>query len=62
MKLYELLRNSTFQLVDDPEKTDYVLETIDGMYSRCYYKEHKDRGVIHIAAYTEVTQGEVPNI
>ena len=62
MKLYELQRKSTFQIIGDLDKTDYVLEKIDGMYSRCYYKEHEDRGVIHIAAWTEVNQIEVPNI
>lgn len=54
MKLYELPRNSKFQIVDggtDFVAKTYLLKHIDGMYSYCY----DDKGeVVHIAAFADV--------
>ena len=51
MKLYELKRNSYFIINDDPNKEVFLLESIDGMYSRCY---NSDEELIHLAAFTDV--------
>jgi hypothetical protein len=54
VKLYELPRNSKFQIVDggtDYVKRTYTLKHIDGMYSYCYDSEGK---VAHIAAFADV--------
>jgi len=52
MKLYELPRNTKFTIDSDPEAGVFLLESIDGMYSRCYTSEGT---LVHIAAYTVVT-------
>lgn len=47
MKLYELKRGSKFKL----HGVEYTLETIDGMYSRCF---DVDGNLYHFGANTEV--------
>ena len=47
MKLYELAHGSRFVL----DGVKYVLETIDGMYSRCF---DQSGNLYHIGASTEV--------
>lgn len=47
--LYELNRNQRFTLENDINV--YTLETIDGMYSRCFDEENN---LIHFAAFTKV--------
>jgi hypothetical protein len=52
MKLYELPRESRFTLVDDDSQTVFMLERIDGMYSRCYLGD----ALVHLAANSEVEE------
>ena len=49
MKLYELPRNTRFKL----EGVEYLLEKIDGMYSRCFDKEGN---LYYFAAFTEIEE------
>ena len=51
MKLYELERDSKFILECNPEVGTFILERVDGMYSRCL---DKDNNIINIAAFTDV--------
>ena len=51
MKLYELKKGDHFVLKDDPQKTPFEFEKIDGMYSRCYLNE---RVVVHLNANADV--------
>ena len=39
MKLYELKKGDHFVLADDPQKTPFEFDKIDGLYSRCYLNE-----------------------
>ena len=52
MKLYELPRDSRFTLVDDDSQTVFMLERIDGMYSRCYLGD----ALVHIGANADVEE------
>lgn len=51
MKLYQLVRGSSFRIFDEYPVRVYKFARVDGMYSICY-----DMGgnVVHIAAYTDV--------
>lgn len=39
MKLYELHKGDHFVLEDDPQKTPFEFDKIDGLYARCYLNE-----------------------
>jgi hypothetical protein len=52
MKLYELPRDSRFTLVDDDSNTVFMLERIDGMYSRCYLGD----ALVHLAANSDIEE------
>ena len=39
MKLYELHKSDHFVLEDDPQKTPFEFDKIDGLYARCYLNE-----------------------
>ena len=51
MKLYELKKGDHFVLADDPQKTPFEFDKIDGLYSRCYLNE---RVVVHLNANADV--------
>ena len=56
MKLYELSRDSYFQLdngvlLDNDNREVYYFDHIDGMYSLCY---DKNGNPVHFAAWTPV--------
>ena len=52
MKLYELPRDSRFTLVDDDSNSVFMLERIDGMYSRCYLGD----ALVHLSANSDVEE------
>ena len=52
MKLYELPRDTRFTLVDDDSNTVFMLERIDGMYSRCYLGD----ALVHLAANSDIEE------
>ena len=52
MKLYELPRDSRFNLVGDGSHTVFRLERIDGMYSRCYLGD----ALVHISVGADVEE------
>jgi len=51
MKLYELKKGDHFVLADDPQKTPFEFDKIDGLYARCYLNE---RIVVHLNANADV--------
>ena len=51
MKLYELKKGDHFVLADDPQKTPFELDKIDGLYGRCYLNE---RVVVHHSVDADV--------
>ncbi len=55
MKLYELHKGDHFILADDPQRTPFEFEKVDGMYSRCYLNE---RVVVHLNANADVIKLE----
>ena len=66
MKLYNLTRDKYFTLKGDESKDVYQLETIDGMYSRCFkvndnnYIGGLDTVCYHFQAWTEVEEHDRP--
>lgn len=52
MKLYELPRNTKFTIPEDVNKTVYLLDHIDGMYSYCLNLTTNE--VVHVIAWQEV--------
>ena len=59
MKLYELKKGDHFVLADDPQKTPFELDKIDGLYSRCYLNE---RVVVHLNANADVIKETIIGI
>ena len=51
MKLYELKKGDHFVLEDDPQKTPFEFEKIDGLYARCYLNE---RVIVHLSVDADV--------
>ena len=51
MKLYELHKGDHFVLADDPQRTPFEFDKIDGLYSRCYLNE---RVVVHLNTNADV--------
>ena len=51
MKLYELKKGDHFVLADDPQKTPFEFEKIDGLYARCYLNE---RVIVHLNTNADV--------
>lgn len=52
MKLYQLDRNQSFQIVGKEDNGIYKLDHIDGMYSICYQGDTTT--IVHLAAYSEI--------
>ena len=50
-ELWQLPRQAEFVIKDDDTATKYWLDTIDGMYSRCF---DADGNLYHFAAFTKV--------
>ena len=51
MKIYELKKGDHFVLADDPQKTPFEFDKIDGVYSRCYLNE---RVFVHLNGNADV--------
>ena len=51
MKIYELKKGDHFVLADDPQRTPFEFDKIDGLYSRCYLNE---RVVVHLNTNADV--------